>query len=429
MPLGIHFGCKIAPLLVQHIAVLAQQSHRLDRKSQHRLGAFLVEPFHKPLLQPVQPLPVGLAAVGEKEVAEQTFEIVTVVVRNVPEDSLIVARPGRLIDGIDNLFEAIGNDFIDRTLLQRKVHHLFRLLVILTAVLQPDEIVEIHQKLGRGTSSAQHARNHEHHVDEAPAERLQVGGCRRIAAYRLRTARQPGVHRDGSTIIGQTRLVVLIYKVVSQQVKVLVRQFLAIHFLHPVGQQPAVQADEVRLGQFANQRGDVFMLHIGVGIVLRTGSGIGCLTIVRQKLQFVHHFAVLRMALPVEHERLCHPIMPLAHQGFLYQILNLFHLDAVVQVEPADDFRNITQADRLVHRTECFDNGIHYLVEREAVGRSVPLHNCKVIGFHHCFHCFSCFVRPINHCSHTIWLPEGYSRHFADTPLPQVCLSHKKFNY
>ena len=50
--LGIHLCCEISPLLVYAVAVMSQQSHRLNRECEHGLRALLVEPLHETLLQP-----------------------------------------------------------------------------------------------------------------------------------------------------------------------------------------------------------------------------------------------------------------------------------------------------------------------------------------------------------------------------------------
>ena len=89
---------------------------------------------------------------------------------------------------------------------------------------------------------------------------------------------------------------------VCQLVNVLVSQLLAIHLLDAVGEQTAVQTDEVRLGQLANQRGDVLVLHIRIGVILRTGRCIHTLTVVAQELQLRQRLTVLHVCLTVQHE-------------------------------------------------------------------------------------------------------------------------------
>ena len=50
MSLAVHLGCEVAPLLVDDIAVVAEQGHRLDGEGENGLGALLVKPLHESLL-------------------------------------------------------------------------------------------------------------------------------------------------------------------------------------------------------------------------------------------------------------------------------------------------------------------------------------------------------------------------------------------
>ena len=111
---GVHFGRQVSVVAVDDVAVARQQGHRLDREGKYGFRALGVEPVHEAALQPVDALPVGPSAVGEDEVAEKALEVVAVVVGDVPEHGLIVAGARRLVDGVDNLFEAVGHDLVER---------------------------------------------------------------------------------------------------------------------------------------------------------------------------------------------------------------------------------------------------------------------------------------------------------------------------
>ena len=121
-------------------------------------------------MQPAERLPVGLAAVGEEEISEQALEIVAVVVSHVPEHGLEIPRSGRLVDRIDDLFETIGDDLVDRAPFLREIDHLVRPFEIVGAVLLADKIVHIHQKFGCGAGAAEHTRHDKNHIHEAAAE-------------------------------------------------------------------------------------------------------------------------------------------------------------------------------------------------------------------------------------------------------------------
>ena len=87
-----------------------------------------------------------MRSVREEEVAKQTVEVVFVVVGDVPEHALEVACSRGLVDGIDNLLEAIGDDFIQGALLERQINHLVGTFVIVVAVFLADRIKAITKK-------------------------------------------------------------------------------------------------------------------------------------------------------------------------------------------------------------------------------------------------------------------------------------------
>ena len=61
---------------------------------------------------------------AEKEVSEERFEVELVVVRYVPEHSLIVSGTRWLVERVDNLLEEVGDNLVDGALFQAQVHHL-----------------------------------------------------------------------------------------------------------------------------------------------------------------------------------------------------------------------------------------------------------------------------------------------------------------
>ena len=383
--LGVHLGREVAPLLVEALAVaVGQQGHGLDGEGQERLGALLVEPLHEALLEPRESVPVGLLAVGEVELAEDRLEVVAVIVGHIPEDGLIVAGAGGLVEGVDDLLEAVGDDLVDGAVLEREVDDLVGALEVVFAVLQPEEVVHVHEELGRGAGAGEHRRDHEHHVGEAAAERLEVSRGRRVAADGGGAADEPGVHRDRGAVVGQRGLVVLINKVVGQHVDILVGQLLAEHLLDAVGQQAAVQADEVRLGQLADERGDIFVLNVGIGVVLRTGGRIDGVHVVGEELHLLQRLAILGVLLAIDDERLGHAVVALVHQSLLHLVLDVLDGDIVMDVQVAENLRDSAQVGGLIDALERLDDGVHDLVEREAVFRAIPLRDGKVFDFHYC---------------------------------------------
>ena len=135
----------------------------------------------------------------------------------------------------------------------------------------------------------------------------------------------------------------------GQQINILVSKVLAVHLLDTVGQQTTVQTDETGLGQFAYQRGDVLVFNIGIGIILGTRSGVGCLAIVNQKVQLLHGLAVFGVTLAIQHKRLGHLVETFLHEGFLYLVLDVFHLDTFVDVEMGQYFAKYRQINGFLY--------------------------------------------------------------------------------
>ncbi len=265
---GVHLCGEVAPFLVAALAVVSEQRHGLYGEGEDGLAALGVEPRHEALLEPGEAVPVGLRTVGEVEVAEEGLEVVLVVVGDVPEHGLEVACSRRLVDGVDDLLEAVGDDLVDGALAQGEVNDLVGVLVVVEAVLLADEVVQVHEELWRGARAGEHGADDEDHVDESAAERLEVCGGRGVAADGRGAADEPWVHGDGGAVGGDGGLVVLVDEVVVEQVDVLVCKVLAEHLLDAVGKQTTVQTDEVGLGKFADEGCDVFVFYVCVCVKL-----------------------------------------------------------------------------------------------------------------------------------------------------------------
>ena len=388
VPLGVHLRRDVAPLPVHHVAVFGQQRHRLYRESQHGLGALAVEPPHETLLQPRQRLPVRMRTVGKYELPEQAFEVVAVVVGHVPEHGLEVARPGRLVDRVDDLFEAVGDYLVYCPAFLREVGHLVGPLVVIFAVLLLDEIVHVHQEFGRGACARKHRRHDENHVDESAAERFEVRRTGRVAAHRKRAAQEPRIHGDRGAVVGHRRLVVLVDEVLLEQVQVFVRQLLAVHLLDAVGQQAAVQADEVLLRQLADQRGDVLVFDVGVGVVFRAGRRVRGVAVVDQKFEFLAVFALFGVFLAVEHVALGHREVTLGHQRHFDLILNLFYAHAVGHVYAAQYRRDVVVGGVAADRKEGLAYGAFDFLDGKRFALAVAFYDVKFGNAH----IFSCFV-------------------------------------
>ena len=140
---------------------------------------------------------------------------------------------------------------------------------------------------------------------------------------------QPRIHRDTCTIVGKACLVVFVDEMLVEHTYIFVGSLLTVKFFHSVGYHLTVQVDEVFLGKFAYQRGNVFLLHIGIGVEFAACGGIRGIAVADEKVEFVAGLASLGMLLTVKHIRFCHSKVFLCHKSCFYLVLNLFHTHTV----------------------------------------------------------------------------------------------------
>ena len=84
--------------------------------------------------------------VREAEVTKDRVEIVTIVVTDVPENGLEVTSTCRLVDGVNNLLEAVCDDFVQRTVFETQINNFVSTFVVILTILLLNEVVHIHQE-------------------------------------------------------------------------------------------------------------------------------------------------------------------------------------------------------------------------------------------------------------------------------------------
>lgn len=169
---------------------------------------------------------------------------------------------------------------------------------------------------------------------------------------------------------------------VLEEIDVAVGCFLAVEGFNLVAKQTAVQADKALLGQFADERGDVLVLYVGVGVVLGAGGGVGRVAIVDEEAEFVGRFAVVLMALAVEHESFCGLEMAFRHQCHLHLVLYVLHAHAVAEAQVVGDGFQLLRVERVAGRGKGFENGTFDFVERERLCCAVALGDNKGVVTH-----------------------------------------------
>ena len=222
------------------------------------------------------------------------FEIILVVNGNIPKHGLVIARGGRLVDGVHHLLEiarqlradGFPSDFGTAAecriggFLGQPVHIVF-------AELFAGEIVEIGQKFHRRHRAGKLRTHREHQIDERTAERSQIFRRFGFAAQLREPVEQERIHGNAGAVGAQAAFVVCIDFVVFQLAHIFVCQFPAEQLGDFVRHQPAVYLDEIVFHQFGFQRGNVFQGNVGVGIHRRTVGGVERLFVVLDKIHFV----------------------------------------------------------------------------------------------------------------------------------------------
>lgn len=219
-------------------------------------------------------------------------------------------------------------------------------------------------------------------LTKPPQKDLRLVGRVELPPIANRAAEQPRVHRDRGAVVGHRGLVVLVDEVVAQKVEVAVRELLAVHLLQTVGQQAAVQADEVLLGQLADERGDVLVLDVGVGVVLRARRGVRGVAVVGQEAQLLALLALLGVALAVEHVALRHGEVALGHEGHLHLVLNLLDGHAVGDVHAAQYGREVVVRGVAADRQKGLADGPFDLLDGERLAFAVALDDVKFRNAH-----------------------------------------------
>ena len=169
---------------------------------------------------------------------------------------------------------------------------------------------------------------------------------------------------------------------VIEKVKVAVGGLAAIHPLDAVAKETAVQTDEVTLGNFADEGGKVLVLHVGVGVELRSRGGVVGVAVVGKETEFGGRFAVLAVLVAVHNECLGGFEMVLGHQCHLHLVLNVLHTHAVAEHKMIDYSLKFVSLEILAYSCAGLDDGALDFVETEGLGAAIALGDDEVLGAH-----------------------------------------------
>ena len=280
-----------------------------------------------------------------------------------------------MVDGVDDLFKTVGDDLVEGALTFGEVHHFIGTEVIVFAIFLLQEVAHIHQEFHCGTSTAEHRAYDEHHVDETAAERLQIGGCRRVAPDGFCAVEQPGIHGDGSTIVCQRSFIVFVDEVIVEQVEITLRSFLAVHFFEAVAEQTAVQTNEIAFGKFTNERSQVLVLYIGIRVELRARGCIRSVAVIHQKTELLQGLAVFGVLVAIDNEGFGSGKETFSHECHFHLVLDFLNAHVFCEEESVEQSVHLCGAESSGCGFCRFDDGIFDFIERESLRLSVALLN------------------------------------------------------
>ena len=253
-----------------------QQVHRLHGKCEQLAAAFLIEPAHEALLQPVDGRPLHGGSVRENEVLKHPLEIRAVEIGDVPEHALVSSGRRRLIERIHHLLERIGDHFVNAASALGEVDELVSVQIIVAAVLFADEIIHVAEPFRRGHCAAELRSQCEHQIDERAGEGREI--LRRVAgaANGGIAVQQKRVQRHGRAVgfADNCCFIVAVNFVLLQLTQIFFRQINAVQFTELSIHRQPIQRDRVHLEQLRLQRGNVLPLHVRIGVDAGCGGGV-----------------------------------------------------------------------------------------------------------------------------------------------------------
>ena len=162
---------------------------------------------------------------------------------------------------------------------------------------------------------------------------------------------------------------------IVEQVEITLRSFLAVHFFETVAEQTAIQTNEITFGEFTDERCQVFVFHIGVGIKLRTASGICCVAVIHQETELLQSLAVFGVLVAIDNEGFGCGKESFGHQCHFHLVLDFLNAHVFCEEESVEQSVHLCGAESSGCGFCRFDDGIFDFIERESLRLSVALLN------------------------------------------------------
>ena len=224
-----------------------------DREGEDGALALGVEPFEEVVLQCGDALPVRMREIREDEVAKHRFEVVLVVDGDVPEGALVAARGSRLVDGIDDVLQVVGDVF-------------FVGAQVVVAVILAREVVEVGEEFDGGDRPGKLRADGEDEIDERTAEGSEMLRCAGFAAEFGHAVAQEGIHRDGNAVGLEAGFVMHVDFVRLDLADVFGGGFFAKYLADFAADLGAIHLNHQVFHQLGFERRHVFLRNVGIGV-------------------------------------------------------------------------------------------------------------------------------------------------------------------
>lgn len=278
MTLGPHLGNEILPFLIDVILAVVQQVYGLHREREDLSAALIVQPIHESFLKPVDGIPFHRRAVRKNKVLKHAFEVRMIEIGHIPENGLISACCGGLIQRVDDLFKGICYDLVDGALSGGGIYYIACLGIVIVTILLADEVIQIALPLRATDGTAELACQCKDEIHKGAVEGRQVlrGSAGTADTHVPMQEERVQGNRYAVGLAHKTSLIMAVDLMLFQLPEIFLSQIDAIHLAQLLIHGKAVEGNSVLLEDFGLQRCDTCFLHICVGIDGTSGGWVVC---------------------------------------------------------------------------------------------------------------------------------------------------------
>ena len=214
-------------------------------------------------------------SIGEIEFSENTFEIKTIKIADIPKHRLEITGCCRLIEIIHYILEIIQYHILNGSLFGNRCLHYFVIMqVVIVTPLFTAKIVKIQEEFRRSHCTCKLSGYGEDHIDKNSAKTTQMFRRCRYASHIFQAVQKHRIHGNGYTIREYGCFVMLVQFMTFQLPNIFLCQIVTIQIANFIRKPRTIQFDNIPFEQFSIQGGNIFLRHIGIGIKFAGSSGI-----------------------------------------------------------------------------------------------------------------------------------------------------------